>query len=146
MKPAKNIEKLIKNIDIDTNAKMDKAVLDNVLKAFEHTKKEKSAKLEPNIWKIIMKSRITKLAAAAVIIVAIGLFIAYQDSRKIEPAQVVSVSKSPAEMLTAASLNTAYRRGGIEAVERQCDEAMEKLGPRQRKITVRELLTEFNGT
>ena len=71
MKPADNIEKLIKNIDIDTNAKMDKAVLDDVLKALEKSKREKSALIAPNVWRIIMKSRITKFAAAAVIAIAV---------------------------------------------------------------------------
>jgi len=77
MRPAENIEKLIKNINIDTNAKIDKAVLDDVLKAFEKTKNKKSVPMEPNIWRTIMKSRITKLAAAAVIIIACltGLFL-----------------------------------------------------------------------
>jgi len=76
MRPAKNIEKLIKNIDIDTNTKMDKAVLDNVLKAFENSKKP--AAIEPNIWRIIMKSKITKFAAAAaVIIIAVLLGLHY---------------------------------------------------------------------
>ena len=49
MRPAKNIEKLIKNTDIDTNARMDNAVLKDVIKAFENSKKEKSAAM-PNIW------------------------------------------------------------------------------------------------
>jgi len=145
MRPEKNIEKLIKNIDIDTNAKTDKAVLDDVLEAFEKSKKP--AAIEPNIWRIIMKSPVTKFtAAAAVIIVAISLFIAYQDSRKLEPAQDVSVSKSPAEILTVASLRMAYHKGGIEAVEKQCDQALKMLGTPPKKITIQELLTEFNGT
>lgn len=71
MRPEKNIEKLIKNIGIDTNVKMDKAVLDDVLKALENSKKTKSAAIQPNIWRIIMKSKITKLATAAVIIIGI---------------------------------------------------------------------------
>ena len=37
----------------------------------EELRKEQTAKTEPNIWRIIMKSRITKLAAAAVIIIAV---------------------------------------------------------------------------
>ncbi len=69
MSPAENIEKLIKNVALDTNAKMDKSVLDDVLEAFENSKKP--AATEPNIWRTIMKSPITKLAAAAVIIVAV---------------------------------------------------------------------------
>ena len=71
MRPAENIEKLIKNIKIDTNAEMDKAVLDDVLKALEKSKKTKSAIPQPNIWRKIMKNKITKLATAAVIIIAV---------------------------------------------------------------------------
>jgi len=70
MRPAENIENLIKNAEMDTNANTDEAVLGDVLKAFEKSKSKKSAAIEQNIWRIIMKSRITKLAAAAVIIIA----------------------------------------------------------------------------
>ncbi|HIJ53835.1 MAG TPA: hypothetical protein HPP66_11870 [Planctomycetes bacterium] len=81
MRPAENIEKLIKNIDIDTNARMDKAVLDDALKALENSKKPalskvegtKSAPTRPNIWRIIMKNRMTKLASTAVV-VAVAVF------------------------------------------------------------------------
>lgn len=73
MKTEKNLEKIIKNIDIDTNAKMDKAVRNDVLGAFENSKGKKLAVSQTNIWRMIMKSPITKLAAAAVIIVAVIL-------------------------------------------------------------------------
>ncbi|MHC4424405.1 MAG: hypothetical protein ACYSWR_07045, partial [Planctomycetota bacterium] len=63
MKPAKNIEKLIKDVELDTNAPMDKAVLDDVLNALEESKKKKSPTPQPNMWRLITKSRITKLAA-----------------------------------------------------------------------------------
>ena len=83
MRPAKNIEKLIKNIDIDTNAKVDKIVLDDVIEAFESSKNKKSATYQPNIWRIIMKSSITKLCAAAAIVVAtlIGIHLLSSVSR-----------------------------------------------------------------
>jgi len=81
MRPAENIEKLIKNINIETNTIMDEAVLSEVVKAFEESKKlalsevegKETADVQPSIWRIIMKSRITKLATAAVIIVAVML-------------------------------------------------------------------------
>ena len=80
MRPGENIEELIKNIDIDTNAEMDKAVLDDVLEALEKSKKAKSAKPTPNIWGVIMKSKITKLTAAAVTaIIAVALVIIALD-------------------------------------------------------------------
>ena len=101
---------------------------------------------QPNIWRTILKSPITKLAAAAVIIVAIGLFIAHRGPGEQPGAPKVSqVAKSPAEMMTAISLTMAYRRGGIEAVEEQCEKALKMLGPRPKSLSVRELLTGTNG-
>jgi hypothetical protein len=73
MKPAKKIEKLIKNINIQTNADSDKAVLSDVLEAYKQSKENILAVNQPNIWRIIMKSNITKLAAAAVLIILGGL-------------------------------------------------------------------------
>ena len=77
MRPAENIEKLIKNINIDTNAGTDKAVLGDVIDAFEKSKMTNSAITQPNIRRTIMKSPITKLTATAVIIIACltGLFL-----------------------------------------------------------------------
>jgi hypothetical protein len=71
MRQAENIEKLIKNTKIDTNSKVDEVVLDDTLKAFEKAKSKNSVSHQPNIWRIIMKSRITQLAAASVIIIAV---------------------------------------------------------------------------
>jgi len=71
MRPAEDIEKLLKNINIDTNAKTDEAVFADVIEAFEKSKSRKTSAPEQNIWRIIMKSPITKLAAAAVIILAV---------------------------------------------------------------------------
>jgi outer membrane lipoprotein-sorting protein len=71
MKPLENTEKQLKNFDIQTNAEIDKLVLNEVLHAQEEYQKSKSDKLKPNLWRIIMKSKITKLAAAAVIIIAV---------------------------------------------------------------------------
>jgi hypothetical protein len=73
MRPAEKIEKLIKNINIDTNVKTDNAVFTDVIGAFEKSKKQKLALTEPSIWRNIMKSPITKIAAAAAIIIAIML-------------------------------------------------------------------------
>ena len=74
MRPAENIEKLIKNINIDTNAKIDEAVLVEVVKAFEKSKAKKTSATEQNIWRIIMKSKITKIAIATLIIIAVFVF------------------------------------------------------------------------
>jgi len=75
MRPAENIERLIKNLTDRTSAQMDERVLGDVLRALEESK-QPSALTWPNIRRTIMRSPITKLAAAAVVItvVALGLF------------------------------------------------------------------------
>ena len=50
---------------------MDRKIINDALAAQEKSKKTTSAKLEPNIWRTIMNNRITKFAAAAVIIIAV---------------------------------------------------------------------------
>ena len=101
----------------------------------------------PNVLKVILKSPLAKLAAAAVIIIAISFFIVHQNpGEKADTTIISKVPKSPAEMQAILSLSIAYRRGGIEAVDRQCQKAIEMLGPRPAEITIQQILTEFNGT
>jgi hypothetical protein len=71
MRPAEDIKKLIEKMNDTTGAEMDKRVLSDILEALAESKETQSADTRPNIWRIIMTSRITKLAAAAVIIIAV---------------------------------------------------------------------------
>jgi len=73
MRPTDNINELIKKLKLKASANLDKRVHDDISAALAESEKTKSARTEPNIWRTIMKSRITKLAAAAVIIVAVVL-------------------------------------------------------------------------
>jgi outer membrane lipoprotein-sorting protein len=70
MKSADQIKKFFKNAAIDTNPEVDKAILNKAFIAHEETTNTKSAVSEPNIRSKIMKNPITKLAIAAVIIIA----------------------------------------------------------------------------
>jgi len=99
---------------------------------------------QPNIWRTILKSPITKLAAAAVIIAGIGLYaILVHQGPGEQP--VPKVVKSPTKMMSAISLTMAYRRGGIEAVDEQCEKVIRMLGPRPLSLTLGQLLAENNG-
>jgi len=71
MKPAEDVERLIKNVPVSTSAQRDNEIRDEVLSALEQSQKAYSAGLEPSLWRIIMKSQITKLGAAAVVIMAV---------------------------------------------------------------------------
>ncbi len=75
MTTADDIEKFIKKTGLETKTEMNEVVRNRIFQAFEKSKQTKSTLTKPNIWRIIMRSPITKLAAAAVIIggVILGL-------------------------------------------------------------------------
>ena len=73
MRPAEDIDRLIKKLRYKAGPETHERVLDNVLRALDESEKQKSGATAPNIWRTIMKSPITKIAAAAVIL--LGLFI-----------------------------------------------------------------------
>jgi len=77
MKTAENIEKLIKEFFkakksfSAVSSQMDENVLNDALAAFEKSKINISADLQPSVWGIIIKSRIAKFAVAAIIAAAV---------------------------------------------------------------------------
>src|SRR4030042_6964198 len=75
MKPIDNFEKLIRDLhvlEINTRAEMDRRILHDTLKVQQELKQTKLAGTQHSILRKIMKSSITKLGAAAIIVV-IGL-------------------------------------------------------------------------
>jgi len=71
MKPADIIEQSIKKLRYKASTQTHDRILANILQVLED--REKPNATQPNIWRIIMKSKITKLATAAVIIIAMVL-------------------------------------------------------------------------
>jgi hypothetical protein len=92
----------------------------------------------------MLQSPITKLAAAAVIIAGIGLIAVFVHQGPGEQP-VPKVAKSPTKMMSAISLTMAYRRGGIDTLDEQCEKAIRMLGPRPLHLTLGQLLAENNG-
>ena len=104
------------------------------------------ARVKPNAAGIILRSRAVRFAAAAVIIVGVGLLMVYRNPPvPQQPEETDIFAKSPAEMLTAMSLNIAWRRGGIEAMDEQSSKAFKMLGSKPAKATIEELRLELNG-
>ena len=143
MKHKENIEEFVKSEKphVTTGEAMDKRTLNDSFAVMDETIRSN----KQNVAGTIFRSRAVKLAAAAMIFVAISLLMVYQNPPVPQQQQTVSVVKSPAEMLTAMSLNLAWRRGGIEAMDEQSQEAFEMLGSKPAKITIEELRVELNG-
>ena len=123
MKSAENIEKLIKNLDldIDINTETDRAILGELSEAHEKSKKMKSALVEPNIRRTIMKSSITKLAAAAVIIVAVVLSISVFD-KSIGTAYAIEQTVEANRDLRFIHLKYEPAGTGVEEIWAQFDD------------------------
>jgi len=123
MRPSENIEKLIKNINIETNAKTDKAVLGDIVEAFEESIKNKSAITQPSIWRIIMKSKVTKLAVAALIVITVLIAISQYDGSisgtSVVWANVVKNTEQ-ARAFTYRERETQKYGGKTHESERQC--------------------------
>src|SRR3989339_1703552 len=79
MRTTDNIYKKIKNLNVTASGQLDNKINDCLNSALAENKKQTSAAHQPNIWTIIMKSKITKFAVAAAIIIAALLSIAIFD-------------------------------------------------------------------
>jgi hypothetical protein len=88
MKNAETIKRIIEQAVVDTHPMQDEKVFEKMTAAYKQTNKAQSEKIEPKIWRIIMKSPITKLAAAAVIIAAVFIGI-YKFGGSIDGTSVV---------------------------------------------------------
>ena len=97
-------------------------------------------------WRNFPAIRAAGFALAAAIIIVVGFLVVGINPKPKGPERIADARMSPADMLTAGSLSAAYRRGGIEEIERQSAKALEMLGPRPKELTLRELLAQSNGT
>ncbi len=88
MKPPENIEKTIERLGYHASGEVHDRILGNLLQAMEGTQKQGSDATAQNTWRIIMKSPITKLSTAAVIVLCIALTIFFMG-RTTTPAYAI---------------------------------------------------------
>jgi hypothetical protein len=146
MRPKENIEEFVKarKPDVTTSREMDKRTLDDSLAVMEQTIQAKSADHKPISARIVTFGRMIKLtAAAAVIIIGISFFMAHQGPGEQNDIIIAEALDSPAKIMTMKSLKIAFRRGGVEAIENQCDKALKILGPEPASLSTADL---FNGS
>ncbi len=147
MRPTEDIEKRIKNVNIVIDSESNKRVFSNILQAFQKsTAKDLAPTDQPNIWRMIFRKPLTKLAAAAVIIVAVGLFLGRDRHTPSAPiAEPRLMAQSTVKKMSLMSLRMAYQRGGFNALDRQFRDTLDALGPQSLSISMQELLEGVNG-
>ena len=73
MRSAEKIKRLFAKSNITVDLKVDDRIIGDALTVLDKSERIKSVSAEPNIWRMVTKSRLTKLAAAALIIIAMIL-------------------------------------------------------------------------
>lgn len=68
MRPTDNVKKSFKKLHVPTSIELDEKVRDEIARVSAGTRKDEPAETKSVFWMIIMKSNVTKLAAAAVIL------------------------------------------------------------------------------
>ena len=147
MRPTEDIEKRIKNVNIVIDSESNKRVFSNILQAFQKsTAKDLAPTNQPIIWRMIFRNQLTKLAAAAVIIVAVGLFLGRGRHTPSGPtAEPRLIAQSTVKKMSLMSLRMAYQRGGFDALDRQLRDTLDTPGPQSLSISMQELLEGVNG-
>lgn len=95
----------------------------------------------PNILRIIFSRPAARIAAAAAIIAAVGLFLSRDRQNPNVPApKPPLIAQSPAKIVTMASMRMTYQRGGMDALDKQFRDTLDVLGPRSSNISIQDLL------
>lgn len=119
MRPAEEIKKLLKNVPVNTNNQKDKQVLNDVLYAMDQSQNTQPAVNRPNIWRIIMKNNISKIAATFIIIAVVLSFLVIDKLNT--PAWALSDTIEALKDLKAVYVVGAYPGGTAEIWMRSND-------------------------
>ena len=145
MKPAKDIERSLKqaDLDVDVNTRTDRTIESELVDLHRQVSRHLSA--NAGAWS---QARLGYVALAAVVLIAIAtaLLVRRHEPPKPEGTQRSAGMMSAAEMLTVGQLKAAYQRGGLEELEAQCEKAAERVDLPPTKLSIEDLIVELKGT
>ncbi len=114
MRPAEKIKSLLKKMNFTAGSELRRQILDDALKAHEQIGIHPAYKKQ-NIWRILMRSRITKLTAAAVIIIAFILGLTLISEQGATPAYAVEQTiEAIKEIKTVYMAGQFYKQGNFQ--------------------------------
>ncbi|MHC4517147.1 MAG: hypothetical protein ACYTAS_01035 [Planctomycetota bacterium] len=141
MRSEKDIEQSLRqaDLDIDINAQTDRAILSKLVE-----RQQETAEAQLAVGETAMGPLGKRLAAAAAITVIAALLIRHHVAREPESVGIEQRTASTIEMATALSLENAFRRGGIEAVDEQSRRAFGTLREPLERPSIQGLLGEMD--
>ncbi|MHC4639839.1 MAG: hypothetical protein ACYTBV_20450 [Planctomycetota bacterium] len=87
MRPTDDLKKLINKSHLTVSRDVDNRILGDAISDLEQLKQTQSARPMPNMWRVIMKKSITKLAIATVIII-VAIFVINQFGGSIDGSSI----------------------------------------------------------
>lgn len=126
MRPAENIEELIKNLRYTTSDETHGRVLGNVMQALDKRQQQETGVTTPDLWRTIMNSRMRKLAIAATILVVVLIGMHYLGSssgtvyadvvgqlQKARTLMYKVTSSAPVEGITPTEIEVTFKEPGF---------------------------------
>ncbi|MHC4743025.1 MAG: tetratricopeptide repeat protein [Planctomycetota bacterium] len=89
MKATGKLRQLFAQSDVAVGSKVDNRIISDALSAFDESTKTETTGLGPGIWRIIMKGKNAKLAAAAIVIITAALLITVLQDAATGPAYAI---------------------------------------------------------
>jgi hypothetical protein len=134
MRSLRDIKRLVGHAKIHSKPDVNRAILDDLLQELAASTQDRASSAKSWYRIVVARGNVARAAVAAGIVVGVllGVHRFRQESRPV-PSEGRQVSA--AEMLTAGRLNAAYRRDGLQGLERQCEKAAERLGLRPSERT-----------
>jgi hypothetical protein len=105
----------------------------------------RSGSAPPHRLRLIVHGPIGSLAVAASIVLVVGLFLVRTEPPAPKPVPPPTAHAAPARMVSMISLSTTFRQGGMEALDKQFDRALDELGPRPNGALMADLLSDIEG-
>ncbi|MFC1795148.1 hypothetical protein ACFL3Q_16375, partial [Planctomycetota bacterium] len=115
MKSAKNIEQSIKRLAVESSEKIHDRMIDKLQRMLDTSKKHTTIE-QTSIWRIIMKSRMTKLATVTVVILAVVVGVILID-RSATPAYAVDQTIAAIQTIRTLHVRGTDNENGIDEKE-----------------------------
>jgi len=144
MKATRKLKRLFGQSDVAVGSEADNRLISDALSVFDKSTTAKMAEIQPSIWRIIMRSKITKLAAAAVVIIAATLSIIVVQDAVTEPAYAIDQTIEAMSNVRFMHLVTLDKSGKLKD-ERWIEIGMDGLQVRYRQENLPDFMVVEDG-
>jgi hypothetical protein len=131
---------------VKTNRQLDKQTLDDSYAVMEEIITSEDYK--SGMLKFVVRNRTMKiLAAAAALIIVIGLFLGRdKHKQQVPPVGIKELSSQETKLISMMSMRASYQQGGFDALDKQFRDTLDVFRPRSSGISMQDLLEGTNGS